>query len=61
MSRGKLLKTGRRRGGRVAECGGFLNVPRSYRFNLLNNLQMGVEALKRVALISLGHFCSPDS
>ena len=29
-----------RRGGRVAECGGLLNVPRSYRFNLLNNLQM---------------------
>ncbi len=35
-----------RRGGRVAECGGLLNRPRSYRFNLLNNLEMGVEVPK---------------
>ena len=45
-----------RRGGRVAECGGLLNMPRSYRFNLLNNLQMGAKVLKRGALISVGHF-----
>jgi hypothetical protein len=31
----------RRRGGRVAEGGGLLNLPRSYRFNRSNNLQMG--------------------
>jgi hypothetical protein len=41
----------RRRGGRVAECGGLLNRPRSYRFNLLNNLQMGAKVPKWVELI----------
>jgi hypothetical protein len=39
-----------RRGGRVAECGGLLNVPRSYRFNLINNLQMGVKVPKWIEL-----------
>ena len=35
-----------RRGGRVAECGGLLNSPRSYRFNLLKKLEMGVQVPK---------------
>jgi hypothetical protein len=37
----------RRRGGRVAECGGgLLNLPRLIRSNLPNNLQLGASALK---------------
>ena len=43
-----------RRGGRVAECGGLLNVARSYRFNPSYNLQMVVSAPRWGEMLSFG-------
>lgn len=48
-----------RRGGREAEGDGLLNLPRSYRFNLPNSLQMGACTLKWASSVSFGSVCSP--
>jgi hypothetical protein len=37
----------RRRGGRVAECGGLLNHPGLFRFSNFNHLQLGSNHLKK--------------
>ncbi len=42
---------------RIAD--GLLNLPRSYRFNLPNNLHMGASALKWGDSASFGGICSP--
>jgi len=57
--RGKLFFRTRRRGGRVAECGGLLNVPPHYRFNIFNNLQLGEGCSKWGPCASFGSLCSP--
>lgn len=48
------LMENRRRGGRVAEGGGLLNLPRICRFNLLNHLHVGAGALKLANVVSFG-------
>lgn len=41
------------------QSGGLLSLPRSYRLNLPNNLDMGARALKWGDSTSFGHVCSP--
>jgi hypothetical protein len=43
----------------VAECGGLLNVPLYYRFNLSNNLEMEERVPKWDKFVSFGKICSP--
>jgi len=49
----------RRRGGREAEGGGLLSLPRLIRFNLPQQLTDGSKALKWGVCASFGYICSP--
>src|SRR5438270_3370339 len=49
----------RRRGGRVAECGGLLNRLGLFRFSRFNHLQSEDHYLVRANVLSFGCECSP--
>jgi hypothetical protein len=55
----KLSQMNRRRGGRVAECGGLLNHLGLLRFSHFNRLQSGSDHLSRASVLSFGCKCSP--